>query len=109
MRNGTARPGIDHRRTAGLVAEAVLEHEYVIYGIDGLRALGETGAAALEVMLHLPTVRRLQLSWQLFEALADGEGVDPEGYLVEALGLDFATYARDVLFPVERPSLSVVG
>jgi hypothetical protein len=78
MRNGTARPGYDHRRTAAMVAEAITEHDEIIQGIEGLRALGEPGAVALEAVLAIPSVRKMILSWQFIEALAEGDGVDLE-------------------------------
>ena len=107
MTHATSRPGIDHRRTATLVADAIVELEDVIYGIDGLRALGEPAEAALAAVLEVPPVRKLSLSWQLVEALADGDGVDLEAHLIELLGFEQATYVRGVLFPVE-PSAQLV-
>ena len=112
MNNATARPGIDHRRTAALVAEAIAEHEDIIWGIDGLRALGDAGAESLTAVLAIPSLRKLMLSWQLVEALADGDNVDLEAHLIEQLGYDYATYVRAVLFPEEVEPvrvLSVVG
>jgi hypothetical protein len=87
-----------------MLAGSITEHEYVIYGIDGLRALGELADDALAAVLEVPSIRKLMLSWQLVEALADGDGVEIEAHLIEVLGYEVATYARGVLFPVEEES-----
>lgn len=115
MTNATSRLSIDHRRTAHALAEHIVALDEIILGIDGLRALGDTGADALAAVLDVPEVQKLVLSWQLVETLAGGESVDIEAHLIEELGYDYATYVRGVLFPMEErpvpstaPALTVV-
>lgn len=93
------------------MAEAITNHNDVITGIEGLRSLGDAGVEALDAVLAIPSVRQLVLSWQLAEALADGDSTDLEAHLIHWLGYDHATYVRSVLFPSEeheQPALRLV-
>ncbi len=47
-----------------------------------LRRLGTEGGSALDSALAIRRVRELRLSWELWAALAEGDGEDPEALLL---------------------------
>ena len=64
------------------------ERRELLVGLKALRALGTEAAAAVEVVMGLPPIERLVLSWELAVALAEEEGQDGRGALVDLLGID---------------------
>jgi hypothetical protein len=54
----------------------------VVEALVALRRLGAEGADALQAVLSVRRVAMLRASWQLWEALAEGDGEDPEKLLV---------------------------
>lgn len=60
-------------------------HADLIDSLGALRRLGEDGSEALEVLLAMRPVATVRASWELFEALAEGDGDDPELLLLKVL------------------------
>jgi hypothetical protein len=63
-----------------------------------LRRLGAEGADALQSVLSVRRVATVRASWQLWEALAEGDGEDPEELLLSALPLHVVERARRALW-----------
>ena len=70
----------------------------LVEALVALRRLGSEGADALQAMLSVRRVAMLRASWQLWEALAEGDGEDPEELLVKALLLPVVERARTALW-----------
>ena len=63
-----------------------------------LRRLGPEGQDALEAVLAVRRVAALKASWLLWEALAEGNGEDPEVLLLRRLSLSQLEDARRALW-----------
>lgn len=68
-------------RYARLVQAWTAQHGSLLDGLVAARSLGE--AAAVEAILAIGEVRRLRLSWELWEAMRDG--CDPDSEPIEEL------------------------
>jgi hypothetical protein len=63
-----------------------------------LRRLGGEGRDALEAVLSVRRVAALRASWALWQALAEGDGEDPEVLLLRTLPLSRLENARRALW-----------
>jgi hypothetical protein len=70
----------------------------LVEALVALRRLGAEGADALQAVLSVRRVATLRSSWQLWEALAEGDGENPEELLVKALQLHVVERARRALW-----------
>jgi len=70
----------------------------LVDALVALRRLGAEGADALQGVLSVRRVATLRASWQLWEALAEGDGEDPEELLLRALPLEVVERARRALW-----------
>ena len=70
----------------------------LVEALVALRRLGPEGADALQAALLVRPVAALRASWQLWEALAEGDGEDPEELLLRALPLEVVERARRALW-----------
>ena len=61
-------------------------------------AWGRKQRTRSSTVLTVPTLRTMRLGWELWEALAEGNGEDPEILLVERLALDKLETARRALW-----------
>lgn len=86
MNNGNNDDGLrfNVRTWATTLAEWLDDHQAVLRGVVALRELGDEAYPAVTASLLIPTLRRMRAGWELWEALADGEGLDPEALLFEA-------------------------
>ncbi len=67
-----------YKNSAENIAEWIRNYEDLIYGVSAFREMGPVAERALVEATEMPDVRRLRLSWELLEALMEGEGLDPE-------------------------------
>jgi hypothetical protein len=86
MSNANKQDGLPFNvnKWASTLAEWLEDHEAVLNGIVALRELGDEAYPAVTACLLVPRLRRMRHGWQLWEALADGEGVDAEVLLFDA-------------------------
>jgi hypothetical protein len=70
----------------------------VALALVALRRLGREGADAIQAVLSVRRVATLRASWQLWEALAEGDGEEPEDLLLKALPLHVLERARRALW-----------
>jgi len=70
----------------------------LVEALVALRRLGAEGADALQAALSVRPVATLRASWQLWEALAEGDGEDPERLLLKTLPLEVVERARRALW-----------
>jgi len=96
--NGDALPRFDVVNFASTLGTWVEDHETLLEGVAALRGLGEEADDAVLTVLTVPTLRTMRLGWELWEALAEGNGEDPELLLVERLALDTLEMARRALW-----------
>lgn len=107
MNNGTGAfgaPTYNPDRFAETVEGWVDLHEGILAALVELRTLGDEAEAAVDVIMALPTVRRMRLGWELWEALVEGEGGDPEVLLLDHLAYDVIDHVREALWGIETPS-----
>lgn len=77
-----------HRRGAEALRRMVEEHHALIDGLVAIRHLGAPADAAVAELLALKPVNELRLSYELFEAVLEGVGVDIGDLLEQFLPLD---------------------
>ena len=70
----------------------------LLRSLVALRRLGAEGANGLAAALAIKRVVRLRLSWQLWAALVEGDGGDPEELLLRELSLDAIDHVRVALW-----------
>ena len=63
-----------------------------------LRRLGAEGAEAVSTVLRVRRVVEVRASWQLWEALTEGDGNDPDALVLSVLPLDLVDRARRALW-----------
>jgi hypothetical protein len=73
-------------------------HDDLLRGLAALRELGDDGFSAVTAVLVVPEVRKLRLGWELWEAMAEGEGKDPEVLLLDAIPLSRIELGRAALW-----------
>ncbi len=74
-----------YKNSAENIAEWIRNYEDLMYGVAAFREMGTVAEHILGEVVALPDVRRLRLSWELLEALMEGEGLDPEATMAEIL------------------------
>ena len=78
---------------------AWLEHSSgLLEGLASLRELGDEAADAVDALMELNTVRKIRLGWELWEALLDGEQVDPDPLLLDEVAYDVIELAKFALW-----------
>jgi hypothetical protein len=70
----------------------------LLQSLEALRRLGAESCEAVAAVLAIKRVLRLRLSWELWAALVEGEGGDPEGLLLRVLPLETVEWARLALW-----------
>ena len=63
-----------------------------------LRSLGDEGTESVEAISALRRIKTIKLSWQLWESLAEGEGLDSEALLLYEIPVGTLDRDRDALF-----------
>ena len=95
------------RRTRGTKTDSGFPHALadwiardgaLLESLLALRRLGAEGRDALEAVLAIRRVAALRASWALWEALAEGDGDDPETLLLRTLPLSRLEDARRALW-----------
>jgi len=87
---------VSHRTSARWVATAVEDKLGLLYGLLELRSLGEADLVAS--ILEVKALRVLRTSWELFDALAEGDGCSADSLLAEILDWTFIDDARTALW-----------
>jgi len=95
--HGLAARRAMYKTSAANVAETIRDCEDLIYGVAAFREMGPAAKRVLAEVTQVAEVRRLQLSWELLEALMEGEGIDPEAVMAEVLDPDLHEVARFAL------------
>lgn len=113
MSNGNRRdiaPTWDRVSFATTIREWLDDHDGLLNGIDELRCLGDEGAVALDAVMNVREVKKFRLGWELWEAMLEGDGVDPEVLLDEHVPYESLELGRRALWGEESssPSLTVV-
>jgi len=70
----------------------------LIDALVALRRVGTEGADAVSAILRVRRVAEVRASWQLWEALTEGDGDDPEALVLTELPLDVVERARTALW-----------
>lgn len=99
MDNGSSAPEgrFDIYGFAGTLTDWVTDYRALLEGLVELRDLEDAADAVLTV-LTVPMLRKMRLAWELWEAIAEGSGEDPEILLVERMPLDALETARVALW-----------
>jgi hypothetical protein len=94
-RSGTlaSEPSFPARLKARLADERPL-----LDALTTLRSLGQEGVEAVDAISKLRRISTLKLSWELWEALVEGDGDDPEVLLVDEVPVNELDRARAALF-----------
>lgn len=100
MKNHTVSPEAleCYRQSAEKLASLLHRNDDLLLGLVGLRELGAQADEAVETVRELPTLKHLRLGWELFEAMLEGDGLDPEALLLEAYPLELVGRARRALW-----------
>jgi hypothetical protein len=88
----------EHRGSVKRLREEILDKADLVYGLAGLRDHGLVAESAVTQALDLREVEMLRLSWQLIEALIEGDGGTPEVIFDAVFGVDGWRRARYALF-----------
>ena len=70
----------------------------VLDSLLALRRLGAEGAEAVSAVLYVRRVVEVRASWQLWEALTEGEGDDPDTLVLRVLPVVVVDRARRALW-----------
>jgi hypothetical protein len=70
----------------------------LIDALLSLRRLGSEAAEAVAAILDVRRVAEVQASWQLWEALTEGDGEEPEALVLSELPLEVVERARTALW-----------
>lgn len=97
--NAPSDPGV---RFADAMSKWLEAYPGILDALVALRDFGDDAADALEAILDLKPVCRLRLSWELWAALAEGDGFDPEDILLGLMPLHVLERLRYALWG-ERP------
>jgi hypothetical protein len=89
----------------------IAAHGDVLVALEALRRVGGEATPALEALLGLRLVQRTRLSWQLWAALVEGDGDEPEELLLDVLPVEVLDRARAALWgsPWDERSESEIG
>lgn len=106
-----AAPNPAYLEFCNTLATWIDEHGSVIDGLAGLRDL-DGSAAAIDAVLQVKDIKRIRLGWEFWEAMVDGDGLDPEALLLDYLGFDTIEVCRTAFWgvpaPTGRPALRLV-
>jgi hypothetical protein len=80
------------------LADWLAKDQRLLDALLALRRLGAEGRNALEAVLSVRRVAALRASWELWEALAEGDGEDSEALLLRVLPLGVVEGARAALW-----------
>jgi hypothetical protein len=80
------------------LSQWISTHRDLVDALASLRRVGVEAAPALEALLGQRSVQRLRLSWQLWAALLEGDGEEPEDRLLELVPVEVLDRARDALW-----------
>ena len=72
-----------YRRAAHTIREQIESLEDVLIGLAALRDLGSTAVESVDSVMEVFELKRLRLSWELLDALMQGDGLDFDA-LIEA-------------------------
>lgn len=100
MAHRTSRrvPGTENAaRFAELLGQWVESYGVLLDALTELRHLGDE-PVAVAALLDARPVRTLRLSWELWEALLDGDGEDTEATLEEVVEADVLGWCRSALW-----------
>ena len=93
---------------AGRLTRWVDEHGVLLDGLNELREIGDE-EAAVAALLNVRLVRMLRLSWELWEALLEGEGADPSDLLAAHLPDDLVAWCRSALWGLPYCEVVSIG
>lgn len=93
-----------HRRSAKNVARRIRECGDLLAAVLLLRGRGDEYDPVVSAAMQAGDLTRLRLGWELWEALAEGDRLDPEAVLLEVLPLRVVEEARQALWPRESDS-----
>lgn len=97
--NGPAHaPDFDLAGFARTLGTWLGDHEDLLRGVAALRELGDQAFTAVTAVLVVPEIRKLRLGWELWEAMAEGQGLDPEVLLLEATPLGLIELGHEALY-----------
>jgi hypothetical protein len=77
---------------------ALREERPLLDALTALRALGNEGEEAIGAISALRRINTIKFSWELWEAIVDGDGDDPETLLLDEIPLGVLDRARHALW-----------
>lgn len=86
------------------IAQWIVRNGSLLDALVALRRLAEEGDDAVEAVSHIHRVLQLRLSWELWEALVDGDGGDAEALLRTVLPIEVLDKARYALWGSAWPT-----
>jgi hypothetical protein len=95
------------RATAMAIGAWAQEHDDLLGGLQALRLLGPGAAPALEAVLAVRELRRARLSFEIFEVLAEGTGLDPRALLDEVVSEPVVQRFRSAIYGQDHHLASV--
>lgn len=93
-----AAPTHDPATFAHNLRKALAPHRRLLDGLIELREIGSDGEEAVERILDLPDLRRVRLSWELWDMLVIGDGHEPDDLLAVHIRPDHLDEARLALW-----------
>jgi hypothetical protein len=109
--DGTGRPDAPDEEDEDLEGSATTEAYFpralsqwittnrdLVDALGSLRRVGVEAAPALDGLLGLRSIQRVRLSWQLWAALLEGDGEEPENRLLEVVPVEVLDRTRDALW-----------
>jgi hypothetical protein len=101
LRNARAQEPIwDPQDFIGILSDWLDTNQAIVDGIRCLVDLDGEGEPAIQAILAMPSVRKIRYGWQLWDALVEGTGEDPDALLLEHLAYDRVDEARSALLGV---------
>jgi hypothetical protein len=85
------------------VAASISDSADLLRGLVALRSRGEVCEHLVTPTLELKELKVLRIGWELWRALAEGDGVDPEALLLEHLPYDLVETAQTALWDDQVP------
>lgn len=85
-----------YRRSAQIIADHIEDHLGLLYGLLDLRLLEEHDL--VDAILDLPPMKRLRTSWELLDALVDGEGGDVDTLMFEVVNPDILVDVKTAIW-----------
>jgi hypothetical protein len=97
-RNRGTRPRCVDQGFPHALAQWIRADGDLLEALATVRRLGTEGDDALEALLKVRRISELKASWGLWQALAEGDGDDPEALLLRVLPLGPVEEARNALW-----------